>query len=55
MRYLITTDNYPPALTDIFDAENHFNEAIGMIVYDLLDSTYTDDGVNWKEIEIDHL
>ncbi len=55
MRYLITTKAESPGLTEWFDADNHFNAEIGMIVYDLHKELYTTDGKNWKEIEIDHL
>jgi hypothetical protein len=55
MRYLITTKNEPPFLTRWFEYENHFNPELGMIIYDLSANTYTTDGINWLEIEIDHL
>ena len=53
MRYLITTLEYPPFLTFLFEPENHF--CPGMVVYDLKAQTYTTDGVTWIEIEIDVL
>ena len=55
MRYLITTKNNTPFLTNWFEPENHFNSDDGMIVYDLKLEEYTTDGVNWYEIEIDRL
>ena len=55
MRYLITTNIQPPFLSDWFDAENHFNADVGMVVYDLAKGVYTDDGEKWSEIEVDHL
>lgn len=55
MRYLITTKNEPPFLTKWFEPDNHFNHELGMIAYDLSENTYTIDGINWLEIEIDHL
>lgn len=55
MRYLITTKNENPFLTDYFDSENNFNRTYEMVVYDLSKNIYTKDGVNWEEIEIDHL
>lgn len=55
MQYLITTKTDTPYLTPWFDVENVFNPEIGMIVYDLQLYRYTTDGVNWKDIEIDHL
>ncbi len=55
MRYLITTKIQPPFLSRWFDAENHFNAKVGMVVYDLAKSVYTVDGKRWSEIEEDHL
>jgi len=55
MRYLITTKESQPFLTDWFDSENHFNKEVEMIVYDLVKHQFTIDGVNWLPIEIDHL
>jgi hypothetical protein len=55
MRYLITTATAPPFLTDFFDAENNFNPDLMMAVYDLHRLAYTTDGVNWKDLPIDHL
>lgn len=54
-QYLITCDNYEPAFTEWFDAQNHFNVHLKMVVYDLRNHLYTKDGVNWKPIESDHL
>lgn len=55
MRYLITCNIQPPALTAWFDPENHFNESVGMVVYDLQMNRYTTDGKTWNDIVIDHL
>ena len=44
-----------PFLTKWFDAENNFNSEIEMVVYDLYLNKYTEDGINWYEIEFDHL
>ena len=55
MKYLVTTNITDPFLTNYFDAENHFNSEIEMVVYDLYLNKYTTDGKNWYEIEIDHL
>lgn len=55
MRYLITTNKNPPFFTEWFEPENNFNSEIGMVVYDLCKFVYTTDGVNWKEIQEDHL
>jgi hypothetical protein len=56
MRYLITTQcAHPPFFTAWFQAENHFREDLGMIVYDFHENLYTKDGKTWEEIEVDHL
>lgn len=56
MRYLITTREANSAfLTNNFDAENHFNADIQMVVYDLIKNIFTTDGIIWNEIMIDHL
>ncbi len=55
MRYLITTKTYKPFLTKWFKPENHFNNDLNMVVYDLLKNKYTTDGKKWHEIEVDHL
>jgi hypothetical protein len=55
MQYLITTNAAPPFLTNWFDAENHFNPDVEMVVYDLIHFVYTTDGHNWEPINIDHL
>ena len=54
-RYLITTNIQPPFFSDWFDAKNHFNAEVGMVVYDLAKGVYTTDGEKWEEIEEDHL
>ena len=55
MRYLVATEYNIPFLTDWFDAKNHFNKEVGMIVYDLVNNVYTIDGENWHKIPIDNL
>lgn len=55
MRYIVTTKDNKPFLTDWFDEENHFNKEVGMIVYDIINNVYTTDGENWLEISIDNL
>jgi hypothetical protein len=55
MQYLITTNVQPPFLTIWFDAENHFNPCVKMVVYDLINHVYTTDGHTWEPINIDHL
>jgi hypothetical protein len=54
MRYLIITDEiYNPFLTDVFNIENNWIEDIGMKVFDLKLCKYTDNGIDWNDIEID--
>ena len=59
MRYLITTNlllsGQHPFFTNWFNIENNFNSEIEMVVYDLYLNKYTEDGINWYEIEFDHL
>lgn len=56
MRYLITTKEIKsPFLTQWFESDNHFNNEVEMIVYDLVECKFTTDGKNWHDIEIDHL
>jgi len=52
--YLITTKVRPPFLTQYYQADM-FNIEVGMIVYDLITYQYTIDGLNWMDIEKDHL
>lgn len=52
MNYLIT-GNFQPFFTNWFDKENHYRD--GMIVYDLINFKYTEDGDNWIAIPVDHL
>jgi hypothetical protein len=52
MQYLIYHEG-KAFYTNWFDAENHY--VTGMIVFDLLDDSFTTDGVNWNEIPEDHL
>jgi len=55
MRYLITTNVQPPALTEWFIPENNFNADVDMTVFDLALNKYTTDGETWQDITIDHL
>lgn len=55
MRYLIITNTEEPFFTEWFIAENNFNASLGMIVFDLSKKLYTNDGIKWNEIKIDHL
>jgi hypothetical protein len=53
MRYLITTLAYKPVLMRDFKYEDHFNDKIGMVVFDLLYKQYTTDGIHWMYMEVD--
>ena len=53
MKYLIYKPEHEPFYTNWFDAENNFAE--GMVVFDLINNSYTSDGIVWREIESDHL
>ena len=45
----------PPFYTDRYDYENNFNLDVEMVVFDLSNNLFTKDGVNWIQIEFDHL
>jgi hypothetical protein len=53
MRYLITSDTNPPFLTKWYEYENHYTE--GMTIYDFGHNKYTTNGIDWHDIDIDHL
>lgn len=55
MRYLIATKGFSPFLSKWFEPENHFNQELEMIVYDLVECKFTTDGIVWQEIPIDTL
>lgn len=55
MNYLIVTNNNDPFYTNWFDAENTFNKDDDMVVFNLLNHTYTTNGKDWYEIQQDHL
>lgn len=55
MKYLITTNKHKPFLTEWYIYENNYNADLDMVVYDLVNNKYTTDGINWQDIEIDHL
>ncbi len=54
MRYLISEKGFIPFLTNHYNPEN-FNIGTWMIVYDLHQMKYTEDGVEWNNIEEDSL
>lgn len=60
MKYLVTTTDpltgeKSAFYTDWFQADNHFNPDVGMVVFDLMNHLVTFDGETWQDIEIDHL
>lgn len=56
MNFLVTfATEHTPFYTNWFDTQNHFNDSLGMVVYDLVNHSYTDDGQNWLPIIEDHL
>lgn len=55
MRYLITGVGFTPFFSERFDSENHFNSGLEMVVFDLKEYKYTNDGSNWNLVEFDHL
>jgi hypothetical protein len=54
-KYLILTDQNKPFFTNYYEYENHYNNEITMIVFDLINNLFTADGINWEKIEEDHL
>jgi len=58
-QYLITTTDGEPFLTNNYSHDNHikmvfrFNIEAGMVVYDLVNEKYTNDGTQWQPIEGD--
>lgn len=56
MQYLVTfNDDTEPFFTGWFDAESHFNNELGMVVFDLINQTYTNNGTQWEPIPKDDL
>jgi hypothetical protein len=54
MRFLIVSrPPNPPFYTEWFDPKNHFRP--GMLVFDLRERTFTEDGYHWRLIEFDNL
>ncbi len=53
MNYLVLPETLDPFYTNWFDAENNFVD--GMVVFNLLNHTYTTDGINWYKVKQDHL
>lgn len=55
MQYLIMTPHTEPFIADNFTPENDFNLGMNMVVYDLVNLCYMQDGVNWLPMKINHL
>jgi len=51
MRYLVFSKGFAPFFTFNFN----FIDNVEMIVFDLCKKTYTQNGIDWDEIEIDKL
>jgi hypothetical protein len=51
MRYLVFSNGFAPFFTHVFN----FIDDCGMIVFDLMEKQYTEDGINWDKIQIDKL
>ena len=54
MRYIIIFNNQSCFYTSWYDYENNYDEEIFMII-DTYKHKYSIDGINFKEIEEDHL
>ena len=58
MKYLVTyieNGTHQAFYTNWFDIENNFNSEVGMIVFDLVKHKYMLNGLEWCDIEDDHL
>lgn len=55
MRYLVTINGNPPFLTKWFEYDNHWQDGINMVVCDLQNLTYTQDGKTWHPIRQNQL
>lgn len=58
MRYLVTYNEngmQKAFYTNWFDAENHFNADVQMIVFDLYNHKYMINSTGWSDIEEDSL
>lgn len=54
-QYLITMDGEEPFTTEWYDYINNYRADLNMIVYDLHHNLYSTDGIEWKELQNDHL
>ena len=55
MRYLVTMNDEPPFMTNVYDYKNNWILGINMVIYDLEKRLYTRSGTTWHPIEIDQL
>jgi hypothetical protein len=55
MNYLIVTNTYEPFYTNWFIAENNWIEGCEMVVFNLMNHTYTTNGKDWHKTTQDHL
>lgn len=55
MRYILIFKNRPPAYSEYFDPENHFNSKYYITVIDTYTNCHYDENNGWLEIEEDHL
>jgi hypothetical protein len=53
MRYLIIQEIAPPYFTKWYEPDNF--DHTGLMVIDTSTNKFTRDGINWQEIEYDHL
>ena len=54
MRYIILLNDNSTFSTNWFDPENNWSDQI-LIVYDLFNFTFMNDGKEWNDIRLDHL
>jgi hypothetical protein len=54
-RYLILCDGNLPALTHWYEFENHYNAELNMVVFDFYKMMFTKNGIEWHQIQRDHL
>jgi len=58
MKYLVSyteTGEQKCFYTNWFDKDNHFNAELNMVVFNLLSHKYTSNGIDWMDIDEDHL
>lgn len=52
-QYLIIQNDIPPFYTNYYEYDNHYQK--GMTVINLLANKYTNNGIDWFNINEDHL